>query len=480
MEFREDQLKENFDLVKKIIRQNKSLINNEQLNNIEKIIDKDLPNTIKKTAPVNFPDIYFDFKYEYDKFKEFILYNQLIGKNIVALGGGFSSGKSSFLNSILKQKVLPSSIDPSTSVPTYIVNDESEYVYGINIFDNGVKLDKCDLKSICHGFGEMTDENDDVTEEEVKLGHILNSIFLATPTQIYKHIAFLDTPGYSKPDTNTYSIKTDEKIAKAQLNSSNFILWFIQGEDGTIKQDDIDFLSKLKKEIPKLIIINKADKLTNSSINDVKKQVKEILDLKGIMYIDVLSYSRKKTDEYDSEKIKYYLTRWNNEIYECNFARNFKILFVKCKNYYDDLISTESKRLNRLNTSLTFSENDVVTECLSSLINEIKRHLNELKEDKQNLKKLQDEFFTEIKIISDKFGIEMPEPSEIDLIQDKIQNPIEEIKKYKEKNGIKSNPNISIKIIELMSNVNAVINEEAGGWNHKNKIYKSIKEIMMD
>ena len=475
-----EELNNNFNLVKKIIKQNESIINSEQLNNIEKIIDKDLPNTIKKTAPVNFPDIYFDFKYEYDKFKEFILYNQLIGKNIVALGGGFSSGKSSFLNSILKQKVLPSSIDPSTSVPTYIVNDESEYVYGINIFDNGVKLDKCDLKSICHGFGEMTDENDDVTEDEVKLGHILKSIFLATPTQIYKHIAFLDTPGYSKPDTNTYSIKTDEKIAKAQLNSSNFILWFIQGEDGTIKQDDIDFLSKLKKEIPKLIIINKADKLTNSSINDVKKQVKEILDLKGIMYIDVLSYSRKKTDEYDSEKIKYYLTRWNNEIYECNFARNFKILFVKCKNYYDDLISTESKRLNRLNTSLTFSENDVVTECLSSLINEIKRHLNELKEDKKNLKKLQDEFFTEIKIVSDKFGIEMPEPSEIDLIQDKIQNQIEEIKKYKEKNNIKSNPNISIKIIELMSNVNAVINEEAGGWNHKNKIYKSIKEIMMD
>ena len=99
MEFRDNKLKENFDLVKKIIKQNKSLINSEQLNNIERIIDKDLPNTIKKTAPVNFPDIYFDFKYEYDKFKEFILYNQLIGKNIVALGGGFSSGKSSFLNS---------------------------------------------------------------------------------------------------------------------------------------------------------------------------------------------------------------------------------------------------------------------------------------------------------------------------------------------------------------------------------------------
>ena len=74
----------------------------------------------------------------------------------------------------------------------------------------------------------------------------------------------------------------------------------------------------------------------------------------------------------------------------------------------------------------------------------------------------------------------MPEVSEIKLIQDKIQNPIEEIKKYKEKNNIKSNPNISIKIIEIMSNVNAVINEEAGGWNHKIKIYDSIKEIMMD
>ena len=52
--------------------------------------------------------------------------------------------------------------------------------------------------------------------------------------------------------------------------------------------------------------------------------------------------------------------------------------------------------------------------------------------------------------------------------------------KNTKKNNIKSNPNISIKIIELMSNVNAVINDEAGGWNHKRKIYNSIKEIMVD
>lgn len=487
MEYNDDHLKKDFDLVKNIIQQNNPILNNESLDKIAKIIDKTLPEVVKKTAPVNFPEIYFDFKYEYEKFKEFILYNQLIGKNIIALGGGFSSGKSSFLNSLLVdpekkgrgRSILPANIDPSTSVPTYIVNNEEESTFGINIFENKVDLNLKDLKSIAHGFGEISDEDgNDIGEGEIKLGHILNSIFLSTPKQKYKHIAFLDTPGYSKPDTKSYSKKTDEKIARAQLNSSNFILWFMQADDGTIRQDDIEFLNSIKKEIPKLIIINKADKLTLSSIEDVKNKVREVLDLKGINYEDVLAYSVRAPQKYDGEEIVNYLKKWDQRVYESTFARNFKVLFVKCKDYYEKLNLEENKRLNRLNTALTMSENTITSDCLTSLINEIKRKIDQLKGDKNNLQKIQDEFFTEIKNISDKVGIEMPEPSEIDLIEDKIKNPIDAIKQYKEKQGIKSNPNLSIKISDIMANVDPVIDRKSGGAKHKDEIFNSIRNLM--
>lgn len=105
------------------------------LSKIGEIINKKIPDTLKKNAPEDFYELYTDFKSEYEKFRDFILYDKLIGKNIIALGGGFSSGKSSFLNALMGKMVLPADIDPSTSVPTYIVSGEKHNVMGINVFD---------------------------------------------------------------------------------------------------------------------------------------------------------------------------------------------------------------------------------------------------------------------------------------------------------------------------------------------------------
>ena len=58
-------------------------------------------------------------------------------------------------------------------------------------------------------------------------------------------------------------------------------------------------------------------------------------------------------------------------------------------------------------------------------LKEAQKNVNELKDISKKLKELQDAFFTEIKFISDIVGIAMPEPSEIDLLQDKIQNPLQ-------------------------------------------------------
>ena len=212
--------KQQFELLKNVIKPNTDTVLKVDLSKIEKIINKKLPDTLEKNAPANFPELYFDFKYEFGKFREFILYEHLIGKRIIALGGGFSSGKSSFLNSLMGKKILPQDINPSTSVPAYIVNGNYTDVYGVNVFDSKIAMQINDVKSISHGFGEIRNEEEEVISEEVTLGHVLKSIFLSTPLQTYENIAFLDTPGYSKADTVSYSSKTDEKIARAQLNSS--------------------------------------------------------------------------------------------------------------------------------------------------------------------------------------------------------------------------------------------------------------------
>ena len=123
------------------------------LHEIEKLITQTLPAELEKNAPPNFPELFFDFKQEYERFKEFILFDRLIGRNVVALGGGFSSGKSSFLNSLLGEELLPSDITPSTSVPAYLIHDRKTAVYAINTFESRITMKQEEVCLIAHGFG---------------------------------------------------------------------------------------------------------------------------------------------------------------------------------------------------------------------------------------------------------------------------------------------------------------------------------------
>ena len=112
-----EKIQDNFSLLCNIVKQNSS--DNQlkvDLSKIEEIIDKKIPDTLKKNAPEDFYELYVDFKSEYEKFRDFILYDKLIGKNIVALGGGFSSGKSSFLNALMGKPVLPAAQAPAISM----------------------------------------------------------------------------------------------------------------------------------------------------------------------------------------------------------------------------------------------------------------------------------------------------------------------------------------------------------------------------
>ena len=482
----------NFELLCNIIRQNTDAGKLKvDLSKIEEIINKKIPDTLKKNAPEDFYELYTDFKSEYEKFRDFILYDKLIGKNIIALGGGFSSGKSSFLNALMGKQVLPADIDPSTSVPTYIVRGEKHEVLGINVFDTKVQMQPRDIRKIAHGFGELEDDDDEKVTDAVTLGHVLENIFFSTPLHKYDNIAFLDTPGYSKPDSEKYSAKTDEQIARGQLNSSNYILWFVQADAGTITEEDIKFIKTLREDIPKLIIVNKADKKNVADLKDIIAKIRSTLDLKGIRYLDVFAFTSKMDQvedddlrdfiETSTKGIKKQIENWNSQVYESSFARNFKLIFVRCKDFYEDEIDEESRKLTRLNTSITrLSAEDIdseILEPLQLLVKDAQKNVNGLKGISKKLKELQDEFFTEIKFISDVVGIAMPEPSEIDLLQDKVQNPLELIEEYKKQKGIQTDSTVVDMLQSMFEGIVPVINKSAGGSEYKNELLDVIMTV---
>ncbi len=468
-------LMSNFELLRNVVRPVSSMQTKVDLSKINDIINNRLIDIVKDIAPPDFHMLYADFKAEFDKFKDFTLYERLIGKNIVALGGGFSSGKSSFLNAIMGKPILPSDIDPSTSVPTFIVKGDKHYLSGINVFDATFEIsDVLMIRKIGHGFGKVEGDNLESLSDVVTLGHIIESLFFSTHLHKYENLAFLDTPGYSKPDTASYSAKTDEQISRRQLNTANCILWFVQADAGTITEDDIKFIKTLNETTPKLIIVNKADKKADEDIAEIIAKIKSTLALKGVKYIDVLAFSTKAADGYDSDEIKNWLAKWNVPNSKNNFAVNFKKLFVQCFDYYDEEIEIEAKQLKGLNKANTLSDDRDVSNSLSYIIRSAKATLTGLEDVKQRLKELQTEFFAEIKIIGDIVGINMPEPSELELISDKISNPLDILTAYAKKKGIKLSGEYKDLLAEAFDGVKPVINSMPGGSEYKDSIVEAL------
>jgi GTP-binding protein EngB required for normal cell division len=473
-----DKLSANFELLRNIVRTSSSIQIKADLSKVDYLINRKIEDVVKDNAPPDFHILYADFKAEYEKFKDFILYDKLIGKNIVALGGGFSSGKSSFLNAIMGKAVLPSDIDPSTSVPTFIVEGSKHYLSGINVFDAKFEIDDVLMvRKIGHGFGKIENEFLESASDIVTLGHIIESLFFSTPLLKYKNLAFLDTPGYSKPDTSSYSAKTDEHIARRQLNTANCILWFIQADAGTITEDDIKFIKTLNESTPKLFILNKADKKTDDDVKDIIAKIKATLEMKGLKYVDVLAYSTKSAESYDAENIKKWFEKWNVPNEKNNFAVNFKKLFIKCLEYYEEEIETETKRLKRLNRALTLSEDSEISESINFVIKSGKSYLSVLDTIKANLSNMQTEFFVEIKMVGDIVGIDMPEPTELSMIGDNANNPLDVLNTYMKKKGLKANNNYQELMTNAFEDVIPVMNKNAGGSEYKDSLMDVLKNL---
>jgi len=469
-----DGINKKFELLKKIIQPTGqySLVAN--LDRMEKIIIEDIPKAFEQNPPTDFPKLHSEFIGEYERFHDFILFDKLIGKNVVALGGGFKSGKSTFLNNFIMggNIILPTGIDPYTSVPAYIIHKEEEMIFGINVFDAKIQLQRQDIKLISHKFSEPEDES----MGNLSLGHLLKSLFIAVPNQKYINIAFMDTPGYSMANSEHYSVKTAEQTEFQLLNSSNYVLWFVSADEGMISNGDIEFLSTLKKDIPLVIILNKSDK-RRDDINSIKDKIRNVLDSKGIQYEDILAFSAKSPQDFDSKKIQGYLNQWNKRVYETNFARNFKTLFIRCKDYYEKISVLEQKKLQLIQEGLGYTTDEKMQERLTLFKKECLLNIKLIDAMEMVRMKLQDEFFCEINLIAGKVGIKMPEPSEIALIQDKIIDPFKVLNAYKEKHNIKSKIENTVAMLEdTFCNVNNIFNKQMGGSEFINVLVEAIED----
>ncbi|UOR79844.1 dynamin-like GTPase family protein [Helicobacter pylori] len=213
-------------------------------------------------------------------------YPSLFQKSMVAVGGGFSAGKSSFLNYLLGLNLkLSANSTPTTAIPTYCLKGEREVLMGCS--QNGGMVELPHL-TFDHKFLDSLGFN---------LKEVMPSMLLSAPSVPFEFLCFIDTPGYDAP--NQGYTGGDRQDSKEYLANAKYILWVIDCQHGTIQSDDLDYLQELYEEHGKqvFIVLNRTDLKITIQLEEIAVQTKETLENSGIEFLGIGAYSSERYQE---------------------------------------------------------------------------------------------------------------------------------------------------------------------------------------
>ncbi|MGL2375379.1 dynamin family protein, partial [Helicobacter pylori] len=285
-------LKERYDLIARILN---AKTNNEGLEEYQSVLDGEFLEFASGVDSLKENEIALLMLQEIQKELQLVAsYPSLFQKTIVAVGGGFSAGKSTFLNNLLGLKLkLPEHIDPTTAIPTYCLKGKKEVLMGFS--QNGGMVELPHL-AFDHQFLKSLGFN---------LKEIMPFMLLSAPRVPFEFLCFIDTPGYN-PGNQGYT-GGDKEASKKSLKHAKHILWLISCERGGIESDDLEFLQELYEEGKQVfIVLSRADRRTKSQLEEVAIKIRETLKDNGIEFLGIGAYSATRYQEYKefSEKSK--------------------------------------------------------------------------------------------------------------------------------------------------------------------------------
>lgn len=265
--------------------------------------------------------------------KDSVYFPMLSTKNIVAVAGGFSSGKSKFINTIIRADNvrLSTGINPVTAIPTFVQQGEEAKIIAYSPDGRQGEIPVELFNKIDHQFIE-------------KLGFNLKSIMpYSTVTapfvedlQELGNICFIDTPGYDAAKNE----ETEEDLSTAfdALQKATSILWFIDIDNGTLHKKDINFLHSINEQgnAKKLfVVVSRADR-KESTVQNVIEKIKDDLDENDIPYDGISAYSSNKKREYldedDGESIFNWIKEQNKNLIDT--AEKIRLLKEKVETVF--------------------------------------------------------------------------------------------------------------------------------------------------
>lgn len=370
------------ELISKVLGRNK--INKVEKVNIDKIntvLDRDLLRAFKNVQLTNEMEIYTKLTDLSDKISEQNKVKLLNDRTIIGIGGKFSSGKSKFINSLLDDDILPEKQNPTTSIPTYIISNENDTIKALTFNNMEIELDLEAMQALTHEFYE---------KYNIGFSSFIKNLIIQSKNMMYKNIAFLDTPGYTKYDLDSKKSISDEEKARLHLKASDYVIWLVDAENGEISQKDIEFLKSIAIETKVLVVFNKADKKTENDIYSIVKNSENTLNVHGIKYFGVTAYSALDGEEYlGNKKIEEFLNEAQNyKNSKENIEKQINDILSLLEKQINDIENKSIERRNKLGNIIFKSDEFIEIKTLTKMYSDSMDYLRDINKCKRNFKQI--------------------------------------------------------------------------------------------
>ena len=221
-------------------------------------------------------------------------FSGVYAKRMVAIGGGFSAGKSEFICSFFGDTPvsLAIGIKPVTALPAYVVASERSLIKGHAAGGGTVELEPAFYKRISHDFIKLLGF-------DLKKIMPFVSIGVPLPSDLFSHICLIDTPGYNPSSSGGYSSE-DRAVAQQFVGRAQALVWVLgMDANGTLTESDLRFIRDADLDGRELyVVLNKADLRSDADIEDVLDEVAAVLQDEGIACQGLSAYSSVRKREY--------------------------------------------------------------------------------------------------------------------------------------------------------------------------------------
>ena len=277
-------------------------------------------------------------------------------RTIVGIVGGFSSGKSEFINSFIHdgQVRLAVGLNPVTAIPSYVLATDQRMIRGYSANGGHIDLDVDFFKNISHAFLSSF-------SFDLKILMPFMCVGVKMKPECFSNICFIDTPGYNPPPTAGEHSQGDRRTAIQFSQQADAIIWLIALDtNGIVPDSDLEFIQQIGVEgCSVYVVLTKADLKAEDEIEDILEDVRKCLDDEDIKIDGISAYSSVQRKEITYYKVPL-LEHFANINRSGNVQKHLEKRLDEVFSMYDQAIQADIAALHAQKVAI----NGLLLDCL--------------------------------------------------------------------------------------------------------------------